>query len=61
MRIRTLTPWICTYDDPLYGKPPTTIVIDPEVIAPWPYRAGHSSMAIRYCQVFRIDNRDGEL
>ena len=25
---------ICTYDDPLFGTPPTTIVVDPEVMAP---------------------------
>ena len=30
---------ISTYVEPLFGLPPTTIVIDPEVIAPWPERA----------------------
>ena len=30
---------ICTYDEPSFESPPTTIVTDPEVIAPWPSRA----------------------
>ena len=30
---------ISTYDGQLVAVPPRTIVIDPEVIAPWPFRA----------------------